>query len=155
MAIKKNKVILKDLGWRKLKKELRKASKTAHVKVGVLQDAPSSSALPLASIAAVQEYGSQDGSIPARPFLAMALQKNQKTLNKLQDKSLDAVLSGKSTIAKGLTVLGEAHTAQVKQGFTELQFTPLKASTIKQKGSTRPLIDTGLLRRSIAYKVGD
>ena len=41
----------------------------------------------------------------------------------------------------------------MKNTFTTGSFTPNKPATIKRKGSSRPLIDTGHLRQSITSKV--
>ena len=48
----------------------------------------------------------------------------------------------------GIIIVNDIKTTMVTGNFT-----PLKSSTIKAKGSTKPLIDTGELRNSISYEV--
>jgi hypothetical protein len=45
--------------------------------------------------------------------------------------------------------------ADVQAYMVNGKFAPLKAKTIKRKGSSKPLIDTGQLRQSITYRVVD
>ncbi|WP_252715295.1 hypothetical protein [Acinetobacter junii] len=52
-------------------------------------------------------------------------------------------------------ILGMQAAADVQMYMVNGKFAPLKAKTIKRKGSSKPLIDTGQLRQSITYKVVD
>ncbi|WP_300926980.1 hypothetical protein, partial [Helicobacter rodentium] len=49
--------------------------------------------------------------------------------------------------------VGVLASSDIKATITKLQTPPNAPSTIKQKGSNNPLIDTGLLRAAIDYKV--
>jgi hypothetical protein len=63
------------------------------------------------------------------------------------------VVNGKVNPINGLSKLGVAYEGEMKNTFLVGQFTPNKPATIKRKGSSRPLIDTGHLRQSIISKV--
>ena len=58
-----------------------------------------------------------------------------------------------ATPSKALSIVGEVARADIIQSITDLKAPPNAESTIKQKKSTNPLIDTGLMRRSVTYKV--
>lgn len=108
----------------------------------------------LAMIAAVHEYGSITRKIPARPFLHPALRKNQNKYSKILAQKATAILLGRFSLNQALALVGEMAQADVQKYIVDHQgFAPLKKSTIKRKGSSRPLIDTGQLRQSIRYRV--
>ncbi|BCQ68236.1 hypothetical protein PEQA60_22260 [Pseudomonas sp. Eqa60] len=52
-----------------------------------------------------------------------------------------------------LEAVGVVAEAAVKVYMTELRTPPNAASTIRQKGSSNPLIDTGAMRQSVTHKV--
>lgn len=99
---------------RKRAKEARKAK----VKVGVLEDTPKGAAkevdkktgktsdLTVAEIAAVLHFGTKDGHIPPRPFLAMTFDAKREELVALGSDLLFGVLIGKLSLERALNVLG-------------------------------------------------
>ena len=62
-------------------------------------------------------------------------------------------MNGKVSPFDGLSKLGVSYEGEMKKTFLVGQFIPNKPATIKRKGSSRPLIDTGHLRQSITSKV--
>lgn len=109
--------------------------------------------ISMALLAHIQNSGSVSRGIPARPFLIPALQHNQdKYIKYLKSQTVSLIL-GKVALSRVLNMLGQMAEADVKKYFTGGHFAPLSASTIKAKGSSRPLIDTGQLRQSITYKI--
>lgn len=88
-------------------------------------------------------------SIPARPWLNPgALSGSKEYLNIIEkaaasNKPLDMTLNKIGVVAVGF----------VQKYMTELRTPPNAASTIKKKGSSNPLIDSGALRQSVTYKV--
>ncbi|MGE7112731.1 hypothetical protein [Lysinibacillus sp. NPDC047702] len=110
-------------------------------------------------IAGVHEFGitirKTKGSIiiPERSFLRAAFDEKQNEWFKFLQKQLEHVLSGRITARVLCERLGAKMVGDVQEKLTDLD-TPVNApSTIAQKGSSNPLIDTGGLRMRITYKV--
>jgi hypothetical protein len=97
----------------------------------------------LASLAAVLEFGNE--RIPSRPFLRQTLAENQ-------NKYIDLFVN---LIGKGISVEQVYdQVALIAQGDVQLNiakgdWVANAKSTIKRKGSSKPLIDTGKMRQSV------
>lgn len=97
----------------------------------------------LASLAAVLEFGNE--RIPSRPFLRQTLAENQ-------NKYIDLFVN---LIGKGISVEQVyEQVALIAQGDVQLNiakgdWVANAKSTIKRKGSSKPLIDTGKMRQSV------
>lgn len=111
--------------------------------------------LTIATIAAVNNFGSADGHIPARPFLAPAVENGAPEYRRLVEVMLPKVMSGELEMQTLLAQMGQLAEGHVKQQITELRTPPNAQSTIDKKGSDNPLIDTGALRQSIRYVLDD
>ncbi|WP_060476719.1 hypothetical protein [Pseudomonas monteilii] len=111
--------------------------------------------LTIATIAAVNNFGSADGHIPARPFLAPAVENGAPEYRRLVEVMLPKVMSGEVEMQTLLAQMGQLAEGHVKQQITELRTPPNAQSTIDKKGSDNPLIDTGALRQSIRYVLDD
>lgn len=150
-----------DRGWKKLREQAKKLAGQPHVKVGVLAsqggDAPHEGGeISMVGLAAVHEFGSPSRGIPERSFLRSAFAGDgKKSLAKTCARLYKQVLSGKMTTKQALEVLGQWAAARVKRGITAGEGIPppLKPETIKRKGSSRTLVDTGQLVNSITYEV--
>lgn len=111
--------------------------------------------ITIATIAAVNNFGSADGKIPPRPFLAPAIEKGAPQYQRLAEVMIPKVLSGEMAMKTLLEQMGNLAEGHVKQEITDLK-TPANAeSTIAKKGSDNPLIDSGHLRQSIRYVIDD
>lgn len=149
------KVTVRDLGLKRIQKEIE-ASKKAHVNVGVLSTAGTYATdegpVNLADVATFNEFGTH--SIPARPFMAQAFDKNVAAIKSFVAKRLDDVHSGKGTALGGLKLIGEFFKGKVQETISNGDFEPNAPATLAAKyPKTRPLIDTGRLRGSINYEV--
>lgn len=150
-----------DRGWKKIMPELlRNAGKIPEVYVGIPEkegakdkespDGPSN--YSLAEIAAVHEFGSEDGTIPKRSFLRDWVDGNRDDIEKFLVRALVAQTEGQR-IEKGLGQLGEYAIGQIKERISDNIPPPLSDATIKRKGSSVALIDTGQLRGSISWEI--
>ena len=108
-----------------------------------------------ATIAAVNNFGSADGHIPARPFLEPAITKGAPQYQRLAEIMIPKVLSGSMAMTTVLEQMGNLAEGHVKQEITDLDTPPNAQSTIDRKGSSSPLIDTGALRQSIRYVIDE
>lgn len=111
--------------------------------------------LTIATIAAVNEFGTADGHIPARPFLRSAIEENQDKYLRLVEREIPGVVTGAQPMSRLLHRLGLLAMGHVQRKIVEGPFTPNAAYTIAKKGSSSPLIDTGALRQSINYDIVD
>lgn len=111
--------------------------------------------LTLATIAAVNNFGSADGKIPERPVLGPAIEKGAPQYQRLAEVMIPKVLSGETTMRMLLEQMGQLAEGHIKQEITDLREPPNAPSTIAAKGSDNPLIDTGAFRQSIRYVIDD
>lgn len=99
----------------------------------------------LASLAAVLEFGSAEKKIPSRPFLRDTLTKNKEAyVNFFSSQFQQGVELGQ--IYAQLALIAER---DVQENIRNGNWVANAPSTIKRKGSSKPLIDTGHLRQSI------
>jgi hypothetical protein len=122
------------------------------VRVGIPDDAKHEG-VSTAQIAAVHEFGDPEHNIPERSFLRASIAENRGRYKALNSENLKAVLSDKMTIQNALERLGTVAAGDVKSYIRNANFEPLKAATIRRKGSSKPLIDTGQMRQSITYAI--
>lgn len=108
-------------------------------------------ALTIATIAAVNEFGTADGRIPARPFLRPAIEEGQPKFLRLAEIDLPDILLGRQPVSRLMHRMGNLAVGLVQQKITDVKTPPNAPSTIAKKGSDNPLIDTGALRQSINY----
>jgi phage gpG-like protein len=148
--------ILKDINAKAFD-DLRARLKADHSKinVGVPSGKNEADGTPVALIAAVHEFGSSEMGIPERPFLRTTIQANKGKYVQLNRKNLVAVLNGKMDIEQALGQLGAVAAGDVQAQIASGGFAPLEAATIKRKGSSKPLIDTGQLRQSITWELSN
>lgn len=109
-----------------------------------------------AEIGLIQEFGSQSRNIPPRSFLRMPIEMRQETIiqqlsrRRTQEKLEAGDIKGVYTDL-GIAAEAVVQGAFVTQGFG--QWEDNAESTIERKGSDRPLIDQGQLRRAISSDV--
>ena len=138
---------------KRLEKLLTKMAKGPHVAVGILQDEKVDNNFSMVDLATVHEYGSKDGRIPQRSFIRSTCDakrhEHAKLMMNLQQKYID----NKLTMAQALMTLGEVISKDMVQTINRGIEPKIKKATIKRKGSTKPLIDTGRLKGSITHEV--
>jgi len=147
-----SRVIVKDLGFKKVMAELQKAGGT-HITVGVHADAkPRKDGGPLAVlVAAANEFGTD--TIPERSFMRSTIDSRRQDIALLTTKLLGQVADGKTLVADASGIIGLWVSNAIKKTITDLSEPPNAPSTIARKGSSNPLIDTGQMRASITFAV--
>ena len=144
----------KGAGLRALEKRL--AAMKNRVLVGVPAGATEADGTSLAKVAAVNEFGTAPGTvpeIPERSFLRAGIREGMPEFERLNRHSLKGVVEGTMTEDHALDLLGVAAVGAVKRKIGEGPFVPNAPSTIKRKGSSKPLIDTNTLRGGIVHRV--
>lgn len=104
----------------------------------------------------IHTNGSPINNIPPRPVIEPAIKNDQQRLNKMFNEATISVIKGKCSEAdKKLEEIGIRGQNVSRAWFTNPDngWAPNSPVTIKAKGSSRPLIDTGELRKSITYVV--
>ncbi len=109
------------------------------------------SKLTLAQLGMVHEYG-VPGRIEARPFLNPAIENNRAQLQALNRELLLKVLHDEMPKSVALGKLGAVGQALIQKQI-RLTLTPEnKESTIRRKGSSHPLIDTGQMVQNVQWE---
>ena len=104
-------------------------------------------------VGAAHEYGT--GNVPQRSFLREPFLIKRRELQKTIDTVFSRIFEGMDT-EKGLSIIGTQAMNISKKAFTSGGYgawAPLDPATVKAKGSSQILIDTGMLRSSITYVV--
>lgn len=153
-------MIIKDTnlkGLNTLIKTIREAA-NAKVLVGVpaSKNAPREGGINMAGLAAVHEFGAPSKGIPERSFLRSAIIESQGQISDLVAQGIRSYLNqGKQVDLMFYDRIGLFASNLVKDKIAKGPFKPLKDATIKRKGSSLPLVDTGALRQSISWEVRD
>jgi hypothetical protein len=103
-----------------------------------------------ATLAAIHDLGAPGAGIPERRFLRQSVENRRKQYSSQLAADLKRAYAGQLTIEQAYGRLALAAEAGVKMEISHPSpsFAPLKAATIKRKGSSVPLIDEGQLRSS-------
>lgn len=148
--------VTKDTGnknLRKLASQLKESGKV--VQVGFPDNLTHEGGESVAFIAAVHEYGAPSAGIPERPFLKPAIIQGKGDQLRLNKVNLIRILHNQIDFTTALGQLGEMAKGQVQLYIVNGNFAPLKPATIARKGSSKPLIDTGQMRQSVAWEIDD
>ena len=119
--------------------------------VGFFETATYADDTPVASVAAVQEYGSADGRIPERPYFRQAVARLENIVPRVLASAMTA--NGFNLRRRDAERVGEVAVSEIQQSIVNLREPPNAPSTIARKGSTNPLIDEGVMLGSVAYEV--
>lgn len=98
------------------------------------------------------EFGTSRG-IPERPFLRNAMRANKKKYHDEMREAAKSLVNGTTTLDVFMSKLGILAENDIKNEITSLASPPNAPSTVRQKGSSNPLIDTGEMRDNVRYKV--
>lgn len=107
----------------------------------------------VAYVAAIQEFGAPAVGIPARPFMQPTVKEKKDTWVKIIEKQLPKVALGKMTAFDVLDLVGISAAADIQTKISSIYSPPNSPATIRAKGSSKPLIDTGLMLASVQNAV--
>ena len=115
-----------------------------------------------AALMYIHEFGAPEAGIPARPVIYPALKSIRKEIILGLRNIAKAALEGKpGTVDRGFHALGIIAAKAMQKRITEGPFVPLSPKTIyarahrkkSPRNSAQPLIDFGILRRSLTYVI--
>jgi hypothetical protein len=158
-------VVDRDLGWRRLVRDMGTASKQPYTKVGILSehgagethpDEDGKSKISMVGLAAVHEFGTR--TVPARSFIGDTIDIKRREIDAFREKLVGKVYDGKLSPTRALGLLGEKAVLLMKRRIKEGIDPPLHPLTIVKKTiagkrGTTPLIDTGRMWNAIAQEV--
>jgi hypothetical protein len=146
------KVIVKDLGMKKIVRDLERADGW-QVTVGVHgQDAGERGdfdEIDNVALAAIHEFGAPGAGIPERSFLRAAFDKNVRKYVQVLLIGARKIIAGTGTPKQAVGLAGEVAVADVANLINAGIPPPNAPATIEAKGSSKPLIDTGQLKQSV------
>ena len=146
MASFKAKVRIRDSdpGFKKLKRSLKGPDR---VDIGVFAKQGSD----LVIYAAANEFGTS--TIPERSHLRAGIDEGKEKIDKFIAGSFNKMFAGRSTKVIEIGRLGLLGTSLVVGKINKGPFVKNKPATIRAKGSSKPLINTGRLRASYTHRV--
>lgn len=148
------KVTDKNFNLEKIKKTLL-ALKNKELQVGIFEDSGvnEDTGRRIVDYAIANEYGTS--KIPERPFMRSTADEKQENWSALMDKIVEGVTKGDFEVERKIGLVGEQMVNDIKEKISSNVPPPLNPATIKRKGSSRTLIDTGNMRNSITFKITD
>jgi hypothetical protein len=108
-------------------------------------------AVTVADVATWNEFGT--GSIPQRSFIRAWFDESQDFIRETLRSQMALVAQGKLTADKAAERVALACEGSMKKRISRGVPPPNAAETIRRKGSSKPLINTGQLRNAIRGKV--
>ena len=126
------------------------------VSVGFFSKAryPDKKNTPVTNVAAWNEYGTEDKNgqqlIPPRPFFKKGLRTAEPDVRDITSKVNPKALAMTHVAANRLGAVVQGH---IQTSIRVLRYPKNADSTIRRKGSSNPLIDTGFMRRAVSYEI--
>ncbi len=125
----------------------------AGVKVGFLENATypagdDRAGLPVAQVAFWNEFGTS--RTPPRPFFRSAIEQHQ---GEWGDDLANALKLTKLDTRAAFGIVGTIIKDQIVQSIVDTNSPPLAESTVRRKGFDKPLVDTGVMQRSVDFVV--
>lgn len=152
-----------DKGMNELRKRVKDGN--ARVKIGVqgddalkgkkLSGGGQTEEINIVSVATFHEFGAEGNgvNIPERSFLRATIDANRSKYQSMLTKGMTDVVDMKLTQEQALNFIGTKVQADVVRRINEGINPPNSPRTVRAKGSSTPLIDTGQLKQSITYIV--
>lgn len=138
-------------GLKSIAERLKQAA-TLEVRVGVLGTGGSrESGLTNADLMVIHEFGTEN--VPERAPLRTTFDAKHREWVILSKKLLSALIAGRVETEQALGLLGAQAVADIQAQIRAGLPPPNAPSTIRRKGSSTPLIDTGRLLMSLAWQV--
>ena len=125
-------------------KELAKRESYAGFQQGQAEE---DDGVDMVDIAAFNEVGTSNA--PSRPFMRKSIDDNQEKIVAFMQAQAKRLIEGKATAQEIMQQVAVFQKGLIQETIVEGEFEPNAPSTIRKKGSDRPLIDTGRMRQSV------
>lgn len=135
-------------------KGVKDRTKPAGLKVGLVEglgEHPNSDdGTTIVEVGAVNEFGSI--GVPERPFLRTTMAQRHTEYENIKKQLLADIITGKKTVARAIAILGIKAQADVVSTINNWDDPPNSPETVDHKGSSQPLVDTGVMKKSINWE---
>jgi hypothetical protein len=144
-------VIDKDMGWRQIEINI-KQFQGRQIKIGLMGN-ETVEGVSVVDYAVYNEFGTS--RIPSRPFMATTADRYREQTLIVAQNIVGQVIDLKYSVNTALARLGAWYQAQVQKTIRDAKewAVPNAPGTIRQKGSSSPLIDTGRMIGAVRYEV--
>lgn len=144
-------VVDKDYGYVKFRFNVREL-RGREVKIGFWGN-DSVEGTAVVDYAVYNEFGTS--RIPSRPFMQTTADQNREEINAFVQFMVGKIIDGDSTPDHALQVMGAEYQKRMQMTIRNAKqwAVPNAESTVKAKGSSSPLIDTGRMLNSVRYQV--
>lgn len=99
--------------------------------------------------------GGWGGPIPERPFMRNSMRSHRDSYMNMMKASASKLLRSEASLNQIMMKLGILAQGDIQEEITSLSSPPNSPVTVEIKGSSNPLIDSGEMRGSVTYKVGN
>jgi len=106
-----------------------------------------------AELGIIHEWGAPEKGIPERSFMRSTMSEERENLGRLSKTQIALCLEGNTSPHDVFATIGVYLQGKIVEKITDGEFEPNNENTVKRKGSSKPLIDTGQLRGAITYEV--
>lgn len=146
-------IIEKDHGWKKLLELAMQDPPVA--KVGFQDDGEPRDSGPMRNIdlGLAHEFGVPELGIPERSFMRSTFDDKVDDYSHLFEIGIQKILDGKMSMEELVALVGERCVADIKNHISEGIPPPNAPGTIRRKGSSTPLIDSGQMKNAVTVKV--
>lgn len=139
-----------DRAEREIRRTIRSMRGPNSVKVGLPRG---SNAYPdgtsVIAVGLVHEFGSPQKGIPERSYMRSTLNEKNRDIKELFKKISKKIIRGELTKEEALELVGLQLQTDIREKITDIDTPELKSR------DGNPLVDSGHLRQSITYVVGD
>ncbi len=139
----------RDRGYKGMRQRMKQMA-GSYTKVGVQENSKDQDGVSdLVLIAASNEFGTD--TIPERSFIRSTFEENRDKLAEISAAEADAIMTGRKDVRTSLQLMGEYHAGQIQAKIHSHPPPENAPATIKRKGSSGTLVDTGNLAQSIRH----
>jgi hypothetical protein len=140
-----------DMGWKQIELNIKQL-KGRKVKIGIMGN-ETVEGTSVVDYAVYNEFGTSN--IPSRPFMATTADRYRDETVKVAEAMIGKVIDRAYNVDTMLARLGAWYQAKVQMTIRNAKewAVPNNPATIKAKGSSSPLIDTGRMLGSVRYEV--
>lgn len=138
------------IGFQGLKARLQHMG-GSHTKVGVQAGAKETDGSDMVIVAAANEFGTD--RIPARSFMRSTFEEEKGKLVSIISAEATAIAEGRKTVEQSLNLIGLYYTGRIQAKIHSHPAPANAPSTIKAKGSSGTLVDSGALVQGIRHVV--
>lgn len=145
----------KDTGFKVLNHFVGDLAKQApELRVGIFDDMPAANGrLSLASLLAINEFGTRDGHVPERPAVQTTFYREEDKYAGLMGQAITDALAGTRSLDTSMRRIGEVVAADIKKTIAWMVPPDNAPNTIRKKGFNHPLVETATMSRAITYQV--